>query len=440
MNSIRKKISNASLLRQQVIAYSSSFEDVVILDSFLTSISDKNYKREQPFMAALGSVKKFRQDDLSWDELDTFLNDARANRSWVFGFMSYDLKNSIEDLESNNIDRIEFPNICLFIPQILIKLDKEYVELNSVECDASEIINIIESIDVLTGAENLKLKIGLEPSITRDGYLEKIRNILNHIQRGDIYEVNFCHEFFQHDIQLDPVQLYQELSERSPNPFGCFLKHDDKYLLSASPERFLKKEGLKLTSQPIKGTRPRSDDPVMDEKLKDELYQSTKDRSENVMIVDLVRNDLSRVAARGSVNVEELFGIHSFPGVHQMISTVSCMLKGNSSFSEIVRATFPMGSMTGAPKLRAMEIIEQYEVMKRGLFSGSVGFIDPDGDFDWNVVIRSILYNQNKRTISIMAGGAITSNSSPEDEYRESLTKLGLIFELLGVESQTLNQ
>jgi para-aminobenzoate synthetase component 1 len=440
MNTIRKKISNASQLREKVITFSSSFEDVVILDSFLSSGSKKDFKREKPFIAAIGAEKRFIEDDVNWDELDQFINNAKDDRSWIFGCLSYDLKNSIEKLQSENNDRIGFPNICFFIPKILIFIDDDHIELNTVNTDSSNVLQAIEETDIETSTASVTENYDLISTLTHEEYLKKIEKLLHHIQRGDIYEANFCQEFFQSDVKVNATQLYIDLSHRSPNPFGCYLKLNDKYLLSASPERYLRKQGDKLISQPIKGTRPRSDDPGMDESLKEELLNSIKDRSENVMIVDLVRNDFSKVASRGSVNVDELFGIHSFPGVHQMISTVSCILKKNTSFSDIIRATFPMGSMTGAPKMRAMELIEELETMKRGLFSGSVGYIDPDGNFDWNVVIRSILYNHTQRTISIMAGGAITTNSIPEDEYQETLTKLGLIFELLGVDLPTLNQ
>ena len=202
-------------------------------------------------------------------------------------------------------------------------------------------------------------------------------------------------------------------------------KLDDKFLVCASPERYLKKVGSKIFSQPIKGTSKRNvKDTDEDEKSKKDLIESEKETSENVMVVDLVRNDLSKVCVEGSVKVEELFGVYSFPQVHQMISTVSGTVSAQVKFTDILKATFPMGSMTGVPKKRVMGLIEQYEKTKRGLFSGSLGYINPEGDFDFNVVIRSILYNQSAKYVSIQAGSAITYYSDAEKEYDECLLKI----------------
>lgn len=202
--------------------------------------------------------------------------------------------------------------------------------------------------------------------------------------------------------------------------------------MCASPERFLKKEKDLLVSQPIKGTAPRGRNAKEDMQLKKELFTDAKERSENVMIVDLVRNDLSHVAAKNSVKVTELFGIYSFSTVHQMISTVTARLGKDYHFTDALRYTFPMGSMTGAPKVRAMQLIEQYEDTRRGLYSGAVGYITPERDFDFNVVIRSILYNKQEQYLGFMAGSAITSGSIPEKEYQECLHKAQAMKKALG--------
>ena len=250
----------------------------------------------------------------------------------------------------------------------------------------------------------------------------KVRTMLSHIQRGDIYEANFCQEFYAQGT-INPVHTYKNLNAISSPPFATFLKMDEKYLLSATPERYLKKMGEKIVSSPIKGTSARSADDVEDNAFAKALSQDPKERSENVMIVDLVRNDLSRIAQKGSVQVEELCKVYPFKQVHQMISTVVCKQGVGISPVDVVRATYPMGSMTGAPKVRAMQIIEQLEETKRGLYSGSVGYFTPEGDFDFNVIIRSILYNAEEEYISYSVGGAITAKSDPDKEYEECLLK-----------------
>jgi para-aminobenzoate synthetase component 1 len=220
--------------------------------------------------------------------------------------------------------------------------------------------------------------------------------------------------------------------EISPNPFAAFYRLQDKYLLCASPERFLMKTGNQISSQPIKGTNKRDLlNSLHDDELKKELAESRKDQSENVMIVDLVRNDLTKICKEASVKVDELFGIYSFPQVHQMISTIRGELKEATPFSQIISATFPMGSMTGAPKHRVMQLIDEYEPSSRGIFSGSVGYINPDGDFDFNVVIRSIMYNATNRCLSYQVGSGITFYSDPEKEWVECMLKAEAIKKVL---------
>ena len=255
--------------------------------------------------------------------------------------------------------------------------------------------------------------------------------MLEHIHRGDIYEANFCMEFYAENAQIEPLEIYQKLNTISEPPFAAYFKNNFQYLLSASPERYLRKEGLKVISQPIKGTARRSFDLEQDEQLKSDLAQNEKERSENIMIVDLVRNDLSQTATKGSVQVEELCQIYTFKQVHQMISTIVSEVENTTSPIEILRTTFPMGSMTGAPKISAMQIIEELEETKRGLYSGAVGYFTPNGDFDFNVVIRSILYNSENQYLSFSVGSAITSQAIPENEYEECLLKAKAMFEVL---------
>jgi para-aminobenzoate synthetase component 1 len=269
---------------------------------------------------------------------------------------------------------------------------------------------------------------------SREDYLHTIYDLKRHIARGDCYEINFCQEFYAIDAHIDPCHIFTSLSKESPNPFACFYKLDNRYLLCASPERFLKKSGNKLLSQPIKGTISRN---IADEKAdslnRQLLFNNPKERAENIMIVDLVRNDLAKICGEGTVQVDELMGVYGFPQVYQMISTVSGIVADDVAPAEIFKATFPMGSMTGAPKKSVMELIEKYERTKRGLFSGSVGYISPERDMDFNVVIRSILYNADSQYLSFQAGSAITYKSDPESEYKECLLKAAAIKKVLKV-------
>ena len=303
--------------------------------------------------------------------------------------------------------------------------------LKCVEDDLESDLTTITNFEIykLDLAKKKDIKIKLR--IHKEDYFNKVNALLEHIHRGDIYEVNFCQEFYAEEISLNPLVTYSKLNEISKPPFATYLKFDDKFLLSASPERYLKKSGSKVISQPIKGTAKRAEDLVQDELLKNQLRDDTKEQSENIMIVDLVRNDLSRIAKKGTVSVDELCKVYTFEQVHQLISTVSCEVENSMNPIEIIKNSFPMGSMTGAPKISAMELIEKYEVTKRGLYSGTVGYFTPNGDFDFNVVIRSILYNQSKQYISYSVGGAITAKSDPLKEYEECLIKAKAMREVL---------
>ena len=268
-------------------------------------------------------------------------------------------------------------------------------------------------------------------SFTKEAYTTLVKTLRDHIKEGDCYEINLCQDFLGSFECIDPLNLYLRLNEVSPKPFSCFQKFDEQLIISASPERFLKKTGSKVISQPIKGTRPRFHDALLDKQQRDELRYSEKEMAENMMIVDLVRNDLARTAKTGSVKVEEMFGIYSFQQVHQMISTISATIKDDTHFVDVIKHAFPMGSMTGAPKVKVMELIEKYENAKRGAFSGAAGYISPEGDFDFNVLIRSLFIDIEKQLYSFFAGGAITYDSIPEEEYEECLVKTKAINQVL---------
>jgi len=352
-------------------------------------------------------------------------------KDWTFGYLSYELKNQIEELSSRKATKIDFGLLHFFVPEYLFEFKIDGVKLIRSKINIKELENKINEFN--NQVDNIEdQEIRIKSTSTKNQYLEKISSVQQHIQLGDIYEMNFCQEFFVENIGCDPLQLFQRLNANSKAPFASFFKSNQQYLICASPERYLQRKGERLISQPIKGTRKREASKVKDLEQKNDLIHSQKDRSEHVMIVDLVRNDLGKCCKPGTVKPTELFGIYSFEHVHQMISTIEGTLIENQTFTDILRATFPMGSMTGAPKISAMQLIDQYEASSRGLYSGSVGYIKPNGDFDFNVVIRSMLYDQQKALLSFHVGGAIVAESDPEAEYEECLTKATGIHRALG--------
>ena len=365
-------------------------------------------------------------------ELQIFLDKNKSN--WCFGHLNYDLKNDIEQrLTSHHEDPIGFPILSFFIPEIVIAVKENILTLWFTEKSKLQSVQIKFTLDKYNFKKssfdkNIKSAIQFEIP-EREKYIFTIQEIKNHLHRGDIYELNYCVPFIAKKCNIDPLTIWNDLSIKSPAPLSCFYRMENRWLMSASPERFMRKEGDKIVSQPIKGTARRSSDPTFDEQLKVELINSEKERAENVMIVDLVRNDLSRIAKRGTVHVEELFGLYEFPQVYQLISTLSAEIKDNISFTDILKSLFPMGSMTGAPKISAMQFIEQFESFQRGLFSGAVGYISPENNFDFNVIIRSIFYNEETKTVLIPAGSAITDKSNPESEYEECLLKAKALLE-----------
>jgi len=419
-----------ALFKQQICQASRNEGVAVVLDSNgFEAQACLNSLQDYDFIAGLQSVGDCMNDI---HQLKLFHDQYK---DWVLGFISYDVKNQLEALESENPDRVEVPDMYFFRPRFLfIKNRKQWQVAYLDEYDDEEsVLAYIREFDSIDFSEKEMGDVKLNHQVSHKEYIEAIEKVLWHIQRGDIYELNYCMEFFVQEIQLTPQCVYQRLKEVSPTPFSAFVKYHDKYLMGASPERYLKKEGDKLVSQPIKGTSSRDPNPFIDWANKRYLIKSEKEQAENIMIADLVRNDLSKVAKRGTVHVDELCGIYSFKQVHQMISTVSAELAEDKTWHDAIKATFPMGSMTGAPKVNAMQFIEKYERSKRGLYSGAVGYITPDRDFDFNVVIRSILYNMKKQCASFMVGGAITNQSEPQKEYEECLLKASAIMKVFKI-------
>ena len=375
---------------------------------------------------AIGCKKEivYASKNIHLEKLNDFIS---IPDSWKFGYISYDVKNEFENLPSANLDGLEFPEIHFFIPQTLFKIEKDNISLiygdNSLLPDVKEVF--------LKNKTKKTNPITLTPRINEKEYLAKVKSVKGNIQQGDVYEMNFCYELFNENVEMDPFETYKKLNKLTNAPFSCFGNFNNKYVLSASPERYIQKNGQQLISQPIKGTIARGVDEMTDLTQIENLKNNQKERSENIMIVDLVRNDLSKIATKNSVKVEELCGIYTFETVHQMISTVSATIKPHITFLDILKATFPMGSMTGTPKIRAMELIEEYETTKRGVYSGCVGYVKPDGDFDFNVIIRTLLYNSKKKYLSCMVGGAITSKSNEKEEYQETLLKAKAVLQAL---------
>ena len=426
---------------------------------------------------AAGAIDSLRAP--AGDAIQQLRDFAAKKKDWLFGHFGYGLAKETEPGPSHPTphppredrsagegsfrpDPIGFPDLFFFVPEILIELSAGSIRIGSFGTDHAAILAQIEQtapdIRTVPGGAGIATsdpqitatspKIAtadpqtpaplpapaLQPRFSREEYLSTVRRLQEHILRGDCYEINFCQEFYAQGARIDPLQTWHSLSRISPNPFAAYYRVGDSYLLCSSPERYLKRTGNTLLSQPIKGTWPRSaTGRGEDEKGREALLHSVKDRSENVMVVDLVRNDLSRICLEGSVRVKELYGIYTFPQVHQMISSVEGELGPDKDLADCIRATFPMGSMTGAPKNRVVQLIGQYERSPRGLFSGAVGYVRPGGDFDLNVVIRSILYNQATGYLSCQVGSAITFYSDPAGEYEECLLKAEGMKKALGI-------
>lgn len=424
--SIYKSISDPKLFKQQLLFWSEQFREIIYLDS---NDYPQNYSSYDCVLAvdAFTSIKTDYHN--AFEDLKQY---QQNTKDWLFGYLSYDLKNDIEQLQSQNYDGLEFADLFFFQPKKLFLLKGDQLEIQYLKMCDDEVEEDFQEISVQCSVfNNQESAIKIQQRIPKENYIEKVSKVLEHIHQGNIYEANFCMEFFAENAVINPIEKFIKLNEISQPPFAVFFKNNKHFLLSATPERYLRKEGELIISQPIKGTAKRFLDESKDEQSKMQLAFDLKERAENIMITDLVRNDLSRTAQKGSVEVQDLCKIYSFLQVHQMISTVTSKLDSQYFVVDILKTTFPMGSMTGAPKISVMKIIEQLEETKRGLYSGAVGYFTPDGDFDFNVVIRSILYNQEKKYISFSVGSAITSQSIPENEYEECLLKAKAMREVL---------
>jgi para-aminobenzoate synthetase component 1 len=414
-------ISDINVFKQKVLNWLKQFSTFCFLDS-------NQYDSDNEMLIGAGVARLYTSS--SEDALKEFQKFIDEKRSWLFGHLGYELATSEKIRYSIKEDLLLFPDLFFFEPEIVLSVKAGALEI--IADDPEAVFKAVQQQIPGQRKTEPDAVMVVENRIGHDEYITVINQLKGHIQRGDCYEINFCQEFFAKHVEANPLLLFEKLNDLSPNPFSGLYRIEDKWLLCASPERFIKKQGHTIISQPIKGTLKR--DLFADSNLTEEqsrLLQSEKDKAENVMIVDLVRNDLSRICKQGSVKVDELFGIYSFPQVHQMISTVSGVLRDDTSFANIINATFPMGSMTGAPKLSVMNMVDRYEKSRRGIFSGALGYLNPDGDFDFNVVIRSLMYNQFTKYLSFQAGGGITVYSDPEKEWEECMLKAKAIKEIL---------
>ena len=416
MNNLNSFIQKNGLDAFKKLAYhfTSNYNYNCILDS--CKLKTGVYEGKYEFLAAFGAEKIVQNPE----ELEKYKNE----NNWFFGVVGYDLKNKFEELSSLNSEIIHTPELLFFVPKIIIGIDRE------------------ENVTLIKGAlppnfwheSEQKHPHRINPEevpIIKEDYLKKINAIHELIREGEVYELNYCvpHKFTYEEFS--PINFQIALINKSPVPMAAYFSADSLHLCGASMERYLTKKEDKILSQPIKGTIKKGETIEEDHALIASLLNSEKDRAENVMIVDLVRNDLNKICQTSSVKVTELCEIYSYLQVHQMISTVEGKLKPNTSFTDILRATFPMGSMTGAPKIAAMKHIDELESFKRGWYSGSVGYIQPNGDFDFNVVIRSLLCDEDKKILNYCAGGAITIDSNPENEWEEIQVKTKAITEVL---------
>ncbi len=417
------------LINRKKIHYSCASHEIATIklkmldwlsSSNIFSYLDNNFYNNAPnryeVIAAVNAVK--------W--VQPLSSEINTTNDWLFGHLQYDFKNDLEPkLSSSHSPKIHFPKSIFFVPEtvIYIKHNTDIICIESLERNPEDILQEI----LLTKLSSVEVSVNNTPKavqcdFTKDEYLQSIAKIQSHIVEGDCYELNFCVCNYVEKISINPIATFRKLNQNNPAPFAALYRQQDAWLISASPERFLYKEKDLILSQPIKGTIGRKVDTNEDEKQKAILQSDIKERAENVMITDLVRNDLARCSDVGSIEVPELFGVYTFPKVHHLISTIKGKLKV-TDFAQILNNTFPMGSMTGAPKFKVMQLIEQYEKTQRSIYSGSVGYITPNGDFDFNVVIRSLIYNEQQQILCNNSGGAITYDSNAEKEWQEAELK-----------------
>jgi len=368
--------------------------------------------------------------EVSVAEAPSFGPDGRV-LDWTFGHLCYEWGDLWQRSIGRHATEGKFPLSRWMVPRWVVEWSRGDAVLHALPGDEVSARAFAEHLSTARPAHVPVSGMEWSCRTSRETYLRNARRLMRHIQRGDIYELNYCIERTCEVKSWDPFAAFDQMLRRTQAPFAGFHRLDGRFALCASPERFLAFDGARLVGQPMKGTRPRSPNAAEDDRLRDELAGDAKERSENIMALDVMRHDLSRVAASRSVRVDELCAVHSFPQVHQMVSTVSARIRDGQTPFDAVRAAFPMASMTGAPKIRAMELIDEVEDQARGLYSGTLGFFAPDGTADLNVVIRTVLYDEATGRASLSTGSALTAACDPEQEWEECELKAHTVMNAL---------
>lgn len=394
-------------LKNRLLSWAATYPYAVVLDNCQSEI-DRYGKYEFLVGVAAETAPRIEQ----WADFPAKVT------TWLMGLIPYELKNVLEPhLHTQLSTLMDWPEVALFQPEVVLAIPRGQQEIRCLHGNMPT--------DWPVGHRTLEgdRVSGFQPTVSQADYLATINRLQQHIKEGDCYEINLAQAFVSTGTLQDPCSYFARLTEISPVPFAALFRWNHQYILSASPERFLQLQGDRLLTQPIKGTTKRGQDSMEDELLKAELARSPKEQAENVMIVDLSRNDLHRSCNTGSVEVPHLFEIQAFPQVFQLVSTVQGIKRKAVGVKEVIGHTFPPGSMTGAPKVRTLELIDQYESVARGAYAGSMGYFDPTGNFDLNVIIRSLMYDSLAARLHYQVGGAITYDSDPRSEYEETLVK-----------------
>lgn len=408
--------------KAQALSWASKFDQYTFLDS---NDYVHGFGLEQ-FDWMLGVSKNENCDAFNHNPQDIL--SSKQDELFFFHF-NYDLKNVLEPcLNSNNPSVIDVNQVYIQNPEVILySKDNQIYYINVLGQFSQE-----DRFDLLNGKLSKKeYHINIRANWAKKDYSKAFNQCMEYLEQGHIYEMNLCQEYSIEKFNVEPEQFFIDLNNQAKSPFASCMKVNNYYIFSASPERFIYNKDKHLVSQPIKGTRPRKWTKEEDNAQKKALLNSIKETSENKMIVDLVRNDLSLFAKKGSVRVDELCKIYSFPNVHQMISSVSCELENHSKIWNAILGAFPMGSMTGVPKMRCMEIIDELESFSRGSYSGTIGFSMP-GFIDSNVLIRSVFYNKSEDIARCVIGGAITIRSNMDEEFEECQVKINGIVKVLG--------
>ncbi len=419
-------LPNIQEFKQKALRWAMQFNYVVLFDS--NSYTEDKFSKIE-WKLAVDAIDFVQPPTDFFDALATFKKEQNGN--FICGFWRYDILDSAIGKIVEPIDELGFPALFFFQPRYVFELKGNVLTVNRNYPETFEILERIQSVEI--GLNRFNNEIHFTERIAKQEYIKQVNAIKQCIAEGDFYELNLCAEVVAEQSMIDPVHVFEQLNVNTEAPFSSFVKYNTSYLMCASPERFLCKRGNKLISQPIKGTIRRGQNEEADIALKNELSLSEKERAENVMIVDIVRNDLTMYADVGTICVDELFGIYTFKTVHQMISTISASLSRGEDVVKAIENAFPMGSMTGAPKLAVRKYIDSVEVFNRGLFSGTIAYFDNADEFDSNVVIRSVLFDSSKQKIVIRTGGAITYDAIAEQEYAEvQLKRAALLHSLNG--------